>query len=239
MSTKRPTTEFEELRTAHLDPRAPTSDEARLDRIVAETAAAFDALRPVRRGVAVFGSARDPVASRYGALARSTVEALSREGFTILTGGGPGLMETANRAAWEAGGSSVGLTIELPHEQQANPWLHLEVPFRYFFLRKLSFVKYACAFVCLPGGFGTLDELFEALNLKVTQKVDPFPVILVGTAYWTGLVDWLRERAVDAGALSEDDLRTFTITDDPEEVAREVAHCHDTLCRRLGIPGSA
>ncbi|MDE3007232.1 MAG: LOG family protein, partial [Gemmatimonadota bacterium] len=170
-----------EMRTAHLDPQAPNVDHARVHRIAREAALAFDALRPIRRAVAVFGSARTGPADRHGPLARSTVEAISNAGFTVLTGGGPGLMEVASRAAWDTGGSSVGLSIELPHEQASNPWLHLDVTFRYFFLRKLAFVKYACAFVCLPGGFGTLDELFEALNLKVTQKVDPFPVILVGT----------------------------------------------------------
>ena len=226
---------LDEIRTSHLDPQAPDVDHARVHRIAREATLAFDALRGVRRAVAVFGSARTGPADRHGPLARSTVEAISKAGFAVLTGGGPGLMEVASRAAWDAGGSSVGLTIDLPHEQASNPWLHLDVPFRYFFLRKLAFVKYACAFVCLPGGFGTLDELFEALNLKVTQKVDPFPVILVGTSYWEGLVSWLHERAAAEGALSPDDLATFRVTDDPGEVVDAIRRCHDTLCQRAGI----
>jgi len=224
-----------DLRTSHLDPQAPDVDHARVDRIAREAALAFDALRPMRRAVAVFGSARTGPADRHGPLAQRTVEAISNAGFTVLTGGGPGLMEVASRAAWDTGGSSVGLTIELPHEQASNPWLHLDVPFRYFFLRKLAFVKYACAFVCLPGGFGTLDELFEALNLKVTHKVDPFPVILVGTHYWEGLVAWLHERVAEEGALSPSDLTTFFVTDDPDDVVDAIRRCHDTLCERAGV----
>lgn len=224
-----------EIRTSHLDPQAPDVDHARVHRIAREATLAFDALRPIRKAVAVFGSARAGPVDRHGPLARSVVEAISNAGFTVLTGGGPGLMEVASQAVWDAGGSSVGLTIELPHEQASNPWLHLDVSFRYFFLRKLAFVKYACAFVCLPGGFGTLDELFEALNLKVTQKVDPFPVILVGTEYWRGLVAWLQERAAEEGALSPDDLATFLVTDDPSEVTDTIRRCHETLCRHAGV----
>ena len=227
--------QLDAIRTSHLDPKTPGSDHERVHRIAREAAQAFDALRPVQKAVAVFGSARPDPADRHHQLARSVVERISRAGFSVITGGGPGLMEVKNRAARQVGGSSVGLTIQLPHEQASNPWLQLDVPFRYFFLRKLAFVKYACAFVCLPGGFGTLDELFEALNLKVTHKVAPFPVILVGTEYWGGLVTWLQEVVAAEGALSPAELATFIVTDDAGEVVDAITACHDTLCRRLGL----
>jgi len=144
-------------------------------------------------------------------------------------------MATANRGALGAGASSVGLTIELPHDEPPNGYLTLRVPFHYFFLRKLALVRYSCAFVLLPGGFGTLDELFEALNLRRTSRLESFPVILVGTEYWRGLVAWLRDTAVPGGTLTPEDVAGLTLTDDPREVVGHVAHCHATLCQALGI----
>ncbi len=144
-------------------------------------------------------------------------------------------MEVANEASRQEGQTSVGLTIQLPMEEAPNPHLDLHVPFNYFFLRKLAFVKYACAFVCLPGGFGTLDELFEALNLKLTRKVEPFPVLLVGSDYWRGLHGWLETTCVRDGTLSPADLAAFEITDDAEIVVARVQECHEGLCRALGI----
>lgn len=212
-------------------------EEERIRRIIDEVTHAFRAMAPVRRGVAIFGSAREAPVGQWGVVAREVARALAAAGFTAITGGGPGLMAAANEGAVEAGGPSVGLTIHLPDDEPANDHLTLEVPFHYFFVRKLAFVKYSCAFVLLPGGFGTLDELFEALNLRRTHRLDPFPVILVGSSFWSGLVDWLRTDAVEEGTLSEEDLELLTITDDPEQVVEQVAECHRTLCRRLGIDG--
>jgi uncharacterized protein (TIGR00730 family) len=167
--------------------------------------------------VSVFGSARTPVGSdeyRTGVeVGRRLVEA----GFAVVTGGGPGLMEAANRGACEAGGTSVGLGIELPHEQGMNEWVDLAVNFRYFFARKTMFLKYSQGFVVLPGGFGTLDELFEALTLVQTGKVKAFPLVLLGTAYWGGLVEWARDTQLAAGTISPRDLELFHLTDDPAE----------------------
>lgn len=224
-----------DLLTASVLPAARAREAERVARIATEAARAFRALAGVRRGVAVFGSAREPPVARWGDLARQVCRGLAEAGFTVITGGGPGLMAAANESAQRAGAVSVGLTIHLPAEEAVNEFLTLNVPFHYFFLRKLAFVKYSCAFVILPGGYGTLDELFEALNLRRTHRLDPFPVILIGSAFWSGLFAWLRAAAVEAGTLSASDLRGVTITDDAREVVREIRECHATLCRRLGI----
>jgi uncharacterized protein (TIGR00730 family) len=150
----------------------------------------------------------------------------------VITGGGPGLMEAANRGCAESGGLSVGLGIELPHEQGLNEWVNLGLNFRYFFVRKTMFVKYAQAFICLPGGFGTLDELFEALVLVQTGKVSEFPIILIGSDYWGGLVDWIRARMLDEGLISESDPDLLYVTDDPEDAVNRVVAAHAR--RRLG-----
>lgn len=218
-------------------------DAHRVERIADETLRAFRALGHVRRGVAVFGSARDAPRAAWGGEAGEIGRRLAEAGFAVVTGGGPGLMEAANEGAVGAADAgtdferSVGLTIDLPGEEPVNPHVELEVPFHYFFLRKLAFVKYTCAFVCLPGGYGTLDELFEALNLVRTHRLHPFPVLLYGPDYWAGLADWLRDAAVEAGSLDAEDLDLFAIVDDPETVVRRVERCHRTLCRRLGIDG--
>lgn len=209
------------------------ADAARLARIEGEAQRAFRALADTRKAVAVFGSAREGLVPRWGALAARTVQAVSEAGFAVITGGGPGLMAMANRSARDAGGTSIGLTIELPGDEPANPYLELQVPFHYFFLRKLAFVKYACGFVCLPGGFGTLDELFEALNLKRTHRLDPFPVMLVGVDYWSGLIEWLTTTAVDEGALAPKDIDMLEVTDDPDHVVARLVDCHKGLCRDL------
>lgn len=230
-----PSAVAEELLAGPVAPFLEEVEQARVERITREAAETFRRMSPVRRGVAVFGSAQPEPGSRWGALAQEVTRGLAEAGFSVLTGGGPGLMEAANEGAHGAGGLSVGLTIHLPVAEPANTHLTLEVPFHYFFLRKLAFVKYSCAFILLPGGFGTLEELFEALNLRRTQRLDPFPVILVGSEYWSGLLDWLRSTGVPSGTLSEADLRLLVITDDPSEVIRLVSDCHATLCRRLGI----
>jgi hypothetical protein len=202
-------------RTAFLD-----SDPWRTLRIQAEFVEGFDALAGVGPAVTVFGSARvaegDPVYEQARELGRLLAEA----GLTVITGGGPGVMAAANRGCFEAGGFSVGCNIELPHEQWLNPWVDLGVEFRYFFVRKTMFVKYAEGFVIFPGGFGTLDELFESLTLIQTGKIKHFPVFLVGSAYWTGLLAWFRETLLAAGTVTVDDLGLFTVTDDLAEVVR-------------------
>src|SRR5689334_6229093 len=180
-----------------LDSRGPTdwvhTDPWRVLRIQAEFVEGFGALAELPRAVTVFGSARTPRDHAEYALGRELGGALARDNFAVITGGGPGTMEAVNRGCQEAGGLSVGLGIELPFEQGLNEWVDLGINFRYFFARKTMFVKYAQAFVVLPGGFGTMDELFEALTLVQTHKVTRFPVVLIGTAYWRGLLDWIKE----------------------------------------------
>lgn len=201
---------------------AEGQDEARLYRIRAEVDAGFDALRDVDDGVSVFGSARVPEGHRWYELCRETGACLARHGFTVITGGGPGLMEAANRGADEAGGISVGLNIELPHEQHVNPYVNRAVQFHYFFVRKLMFVRYARAFVIFPGGFGTLDELFEALTLIQTDRIQHFPVILVGTEFWTPLLEWIDRGLEDNGLIATVDKSLLLSADDPIEVCEHV-----------------
>jgi uncharacterized protein (TIGR00730 family) len=205
-----------------LDRRGPTdwvhTDPWRVLRIQSEFVEGFGLLAELPRAVSVFGSARTPSDHPYYAAGVELGAALARAGYAVITGGGPGAMEAANRGASEADGLSVGLGIELPFEQELNEWVDLGISFRYFFVRKTMFVKYAQAFVILPGGFGTLDELFESLTLVQTRKVTRFPVILYGREYWSGLIDWVRDTMVPAGTISERDLDLLTVTDDIEEI---------------------
>jgi uncharacterized protein (TIGR00730 family) len=196
------------------------TDPWRALRILSEFIEGFDALAELGPAVTVFGSARVGEDHPTYALAREIGRRLAQDGYAVITGGGPGAMEAANRGCQEAGGMSVGCNIELPHEQHLNPYVDLGVEFRYFFVRKVMFVKYADAFVILPGGFGTLDELFESLTLIQTAKIHHFPVILVGAAYWRGLLDWMRAVLLPAEAISPGDLDLLAVTDDPEEVIR-------------------
>lgn len=225
----------EEFLSGGVAPVLAAREQAFVTRIAAEATYAFERMAAVRRGVTIFGSAREAAASRWGDLTREVAAALAKQGFTVITGGGPGVMAAANEGAFAQGGASVGLTIELPLDEQPNEFLTLQIPFHYFFLRKLTFVKYSCAFILMPGGYGTLDELFEALNLRRTHRLDPFPVILVGTAYWRGLLDWMQDQGVADGTLTSEDLASVTLIDDPAEVVRMVADCHRTLCHRLGL----
>jgi uncharacterized protein (TIGR00730 family) len=197
-------------------------DERRLDRIRAEADAGFDALRDVDDGVSVFGSARIAEGHRWYELCRETGACLARYGFTVITGGGPGLMEAANRGAAEAGGLSVGLNIELPHEQHVNPYVNRSLEFHYFFARKLMFVRYARAFVIFPGGFGTLDELFESLTLIQTHRVQHFPTILVGREFWQPMLNWIDDRLEDEGLISRGDKELLVTAETPEEVCAHV-----------------
>ncbi|MFC9476732.1 LOG family protein [Nocardia sp. NPDC055002] len=196
------------------------TDPWRVLRIQAEFVEGFGALAEIPRAVTVFGSARTgPDHPEYVA-GKAIGTALSQAGFAVITGGGPGAMEAANRGCSEAGGYSIGLGIELPFEQGLNNWVDLGINFRYFFVRKTMFVKYSQAFVCLPGGFGTLDELFEALTLVQTRKITRFPIILFGVDYWSGLVDWLRSSLAGSGKISPEDLDLIQLTDSVDEVVR-------------------
>jgi uncharacterized protein (TIGR00730 family) len=199
------------------------TEEERIARIARELRRGFDALAGVS-GVSCFGSARVPETDPRYAQARLTGRLLAQAGFTVITGGGPGLMEAANRGAKEAGGLSVGLNIELPFEQAPNPYEDIELMFHYFFTRKLMFVRYASAFVVFPGGFGTLDELFEALVLIQTHKIRDFPVVMMGTQFWDGLLEWMRERLAGERMIKPTDLDLIQTTDDPAEAVALVRH---------------
>ncbi len=199
------------------------TDPWRVLRIQAEFVEGFGALAEVGPAVSVFGSARTAPGSETYDLGIEVGRLLVEAGYAVITGGGPGAMEAANRGAREAGGTSVGLGIELPFEAGLNPYVDLGVNFRYFFARKTMFIKYAEGFVVLPGGFGTLDELFEAVTLVQTQKVTSFPLVLLGTSYWGGLLDWLRDSAAAHGTISERELGLIHLTDDPAEAVRLVA----------------
>jgi uncharacterized protein (TIGR00730 family) len=216
-------TEDEKLLRRRPAPAFMDTDPWRALRILAEFVEGFDAMAAVGPAVTVFGSARTHEGAPEYELARDIGRRLAEAGYAVITGGGPGDMEAANRGCREAGGLSVGCNIELPAEQGLNPYVDLGIEFRYFFVRKVMFVKYADAFVIMPGGFGTLDELFEALTLIQTEKVRHFPVILVGTEYWRGLLDWVRAVPVAHGAVRAGDLDLLTVTDDPAEVIRMIA----------------
>jgi uncharacterized protein (TIGR00730 family) len=207
-----------------LDRKGPTGwlqeDPWRVLRIQSEFVEGFGALADLPPAVTVFGSARTLTDSQDYELGVRVGAALAKAGFAVITGGGPGVMEAANKGAMEAGGISVGLGIELPHEQRLNDYVDLGVEFRYFFVRKTMFVKYACGFVALPGGFGTLDELFEALTLVQTRKVTSFPVILMGSSFWGPLIDWISTTLLDSGKISPKDVGLISVTDDPEEAVR-------------------
>ncbi|MFE9423013.1 TIGR00730 family Rossman fold protein [Kitasatospora sp. NPDC006697] len=220
-----------------LDTTGPTdwlhTDPWRVLRITSEFVEGFGALAELPTAVSVFGSARTPVDSPDYKAGVAIGRALAEAGYAVITGGGPGAMEAANRGASEAGGLSVGLGIELPFEQGLNEFVDLGLNFRYFFVRKTMFVKYAQGFVVLPGGLGTLDELFEALTLVQTKKVTRFPVILFGSAYWSGLVDWLRDTLVAQGKASPADLELFQVTDEIDEVLRILAASQEPAGQRV------
>ncbi len=225
-----------------LDSRGPSdwvhTDPWRVLRVQAEFVEGFGALAELGSAIAVFGSARtspdDPEAELAEALGRALVDA----GFAVITGGGPGAMEAANKGASEAGGVSVGLGIELPFEAGLNPWVDRGINFRYFFVRKTMFVKYSQGFVVLPGGIGTLDELFEAITLVQTGKITSFPIVLLGRSYWSGLVDWLRDTLLAQGKVSSRDLELFMLTDDVDEaVAAMVRARHEREVRDEPVSG--
>src|SRR5213593_4026799 len=218
----RDTTADQRLLDSRLRSEWKTKDAWRALRILSEFVEGFDTLADLPRAVSVFGSARSKPGSVECELAERLGSALARAGYAVITGGGPGVMEAANKGATEAGGLSVGLGIELPFEQGINEWVDLGIDFRYFFARKTMFVKYAQAFVVLPGGFGTMDELFEALTLVQTGKVTRFPVVLMGTWYWQGLLDWMKNTMAADGKISPTDLDLLLVTDDVTEAVRHI-----------------
>jgi uncharacterized protein (TIGR00730 family) len=206
------------------------TDPWRVLRIQGEFVHGINVLAEVGAGVAVFGSARFGAETPYYAAARALGRKLVEAGFAVLTGGGPGIMEAANRGASEAGGLSIGCNIELPFEQVVNAYANLVVNFRYFFVRKTMFVKYANGFVIFPGGFGTLDELFEALTLVQTRKISRFPIVLYGSTYWKGLLDWIEGTQLAQGAISAEDLNLLIVTDSVEEARDVMVECYNTRC---------
>jgi len=198
-------------------------DSWRMFRIMSEFVEGFDALSAVDiPAVTIYGSARTPVDHSWYKLAEKIAYGLAESGYAVITGGGPGLMGAANKGAAEAGGISIGLNISLPHEQEANPYANFPLHFKYFFVRKVMFMKYSMAFICMPGGFGSMDELFEALTLIQTKRIKPFPIILVGSEFWTGLVDWIRDTMLDNQTISRENLNLLQIIDDADDVVRYV-----------------
>ncbi len=208
--------------------RETTHDTWRMFRIMAEFVDGFEEMADISPAVTVFGSARTTAEQAYYTQAVTCGRQLADRGFTVITGGGPGIMEAANKGAFEAGGRSVGLNISLPLEQEPNPYQNLALHFRYFFVRKVMFVKYACGFIIFPGGFGTLDEFFESMTLIQTLKVAPFPVVCVGRDFWSPLVAWLRQTVLEQFAnISPQDLDLFRVTDDVDEAVKFVRTCYE------------
>jgi uncharacterized protein (TIGR00730 family) len=194
-------------------------DSWRLFRIMAEFVEGFDTLSGIKGpAVSFFGSARTKPEEPYYKQTVAIAGELSRHGYAIITGGGPGIMEAANKGATDAGGYSIGLNINLPFEQEPNIFANLPLSFKYFFVRKVMFIKYAMAFICMPGGFGTLDEAFEAITLIQTRRIKPFPIILVGSDFWSGLIGWLEEYVLGSGNIENDDMRIINLMDDPGEI---------------------
>ncbi|HEY9775255.1 MAG TPA: TIGR00730 family Rossman fold protein [Planktothrix sp.] len=212
-------------------------DTWRIFRIMAELVEGFDQLSKIGPAVSIFGSARSKPGDPEYVLAETIARKLAERGFAVITGGGPGVMEAGNKGAKAAGGTSVGLNIRLPRETDHNKFQTVSLEFRYFFLRKLMFVKYALAFIILPGGFGSLDELFEALTLIQTRRIKRFPLFLVDSAFWNPLVDWLKTSAVQRGFLTEAELDLIQIIDDPDELVEQISWCDEEKCynSELGV----
>jgi hypothetical protein len=206
-------------------------------KIMGEFVEGFETLRPVWPSVSIFGSARTRRGHAHYRDAVCVAEALSKAGFSVITGGGGGIMEAANLGASRGEGRSIGLNIRLPFEQTPNPYADTVIHFNYFFARKVMFVKYACGFVALPGGFGTLDEIFEALTLKQTHKIHDFPVVLFGSQYWQGLIDWMSDRLIADKMVSRRDLKLFRVTDDADEVVEIIERHYKKRKRRRAYSG--
>ena len=223
------TTQDEQLLESPRPDEFTHTDPWRVFRIMGEFVEGFDELATLTRGIAIFGSARtSPDNPEYKA-AQETGALLANEGFAVITGGGPGIMEAANRGAFEAGGLSIGCNIELPFEQRPNAYQTLSLTFKYFFVRKMMFVKYSLAFVIFPGGFGTFDELFEALTLIQTKKIRNFPIVLFGKKYWSGMLQWIGDVVLTEGKISANDMKMFHVTDSPAEVVEIVRKAQSSL----------
>jgi uncharacterized protein (TIGR00730 family) len=237
-----PTEDEQFLKSKTREPAASDfthSDPWRVLRIMGEFVQGFDTLADVGKAVTIFGSARVTEDDPMYAAARDLAARLAKEGFAIITGGGPGIMEAANRGAVDVDGQSIGCNIELPFEQGMNQYVDIAVNFRYFFVRKTMFVKYTEAFVIFPGGFGTLDELFEALTLIQTGKIHNFPVVLFGSSYWQGLLEWIKDTLLAEGKVSPDDLELLAVTDSAEEACRIIVECYDNECWQVDDTSAA
>jgi uncharacterized protein (TIGR00730 family) len=216
--------EFQERRRVRREPKyvldnTVVGDSWRMFRIMSEFVDGFDAMSAVGLpAVTIYGSARTPTDHPYYKLTEKIAGELALAGYAVITGGGPGIMEAANKGAMEAGGISIGLNISLPHEQAPNPYSNFPLHFKYFFVRKVMFMKYSQGFICMPGGFGSLDELFESMTLIQTQRIKPFPIILVGSDFWTGLVDWIRDKLLAEGNINKEDILLFKVLDNADEV---------------------
>jgi uncharacterized protein (TIGR00730 family) len=237
----RKTTQDEQLLESPRADEFTHTDPWRVFRIMGEFVEGFDELATLNRGVSIFGSARSKPGDPDYRAAEETAALLAAEGFAVITGGGPGIMEAANKGAFEAGGLSIGCNIELPFEQRPNAYLTKSLTFKYFFVRKMMFVKYSLGFIIFPGGFGTFDELFEALTLIQTRKIRNFPMILVGSNYWTGLLNWLRDVVMAEGKISDIDFAMMQITDSPAEVVEIVRRSQSAITELvsddIGIAG--
>jgi len=195
-----------------------SEDTWRVFRIMSEFVDGFEVLSQIGKAVSIFGSSRTKAGSKYYKLAEEITYLLAKEGYAIITGSGPGIMEASNKGAKRAGGHSIGLNIQIPLEQKPNRYVETLLNFHYFFVRKVMFVKYAKAFVIMPGGYGTLDEFTEAINLIQTERIDKFPVVLFGSEYWKGMLDWLRDKVLKNGCITKEELNIFTVVDSPGEV---------------------
>ena len=210
------------IRNADLMNDFTKEDPWRVFRIMSEFVEGFEVLSKIGKAVSIFGSARTKSDAKYYKLGEEVAYHIAKAGYAVITGSGPGLMEAANKGTKRAGGQSVGLNIHIPCEQKPNKYVDTLLDFRYFFIRKVMFVKYAKAFVILPGGYGTLDEFFEAINLIQTERINKFPVVLFGSEYWKGMLDWLKEVVLKEGNISKLDLDIFTVVDKPEDVAKVI-----------------
>ncbi|MEP6923346.1 MAG: TIGR00730 family Rossman fold protein [Pyrinomonadaceae bacterium] len=222
----KPATQDEKLLETPIGDFKPSAS-WRVFKIMGEFVEGFDELAYVTRGVSIFGSARTDSKDRYYQAAMETGALLAKAGFTVITGGGPGIMEAANKGAFEAGGKSIGCNIELPFEQSPNPYQTKSLSFNYFFVRKTMFIKYSNAYIIFPGGYGTMDELFESLTLIQTRKIRNFPVVLFGSQYWQGLVQWISSAMLKAGNINEDDLHLLHITDSPRDAVDFIIRVQD------------
>ncbi len=199
------------------------SDSWRVFRIMAEFVEGFEGLGTLdMTAVTIYGSARTKPGEKYYQLAEDVARGLAKAGYGVITGGGPGIMQAANKGAYEGDGVSVGLNITLPHEQEPNPYTTLSLDFKYFFVRKVMLMKYSSGFVCMPGGFGSMDELFECLTLVQTERIAPFPIVLAGRKYWGGLVEWIQETLLAEGNISPDDISLFTVLDEADEIVEHL-----------------